>query len=199
MLLTKEKSRKEEFENVFLPTMDSLYNLALRMTRNTNDAEDLVQETYLKAFRFFDNFKQGTNAKAWIFTIMANTFKTRYRKKQKEPVKINFDDVVNVMADNENGVSNVPANKSEARTSEDITEFLKTCVSDDVIDAIESVPEPFRIAVLLSDVEQFNYQEISEIIGASIGTIKSRIFRGRKILQKKLFEFASIRGLCSAN
>jgi len=199
MFLAKEKNHKEQFENVFLPTIDSLYNLALRMTRNTNDAEDLVQETYLKAFRFYGNFQEGTNAKAWIFTIMTNTFRTRYRKRQKEPSYVNYDDVDNLLVNDDRKVSNIPANKSEARTSDDITEYLKSCVSDDIINAIESVPEPFRIAVLLSDVEQFNYQEISEIIGASIGTIKSRIFRGRKLLQNKLYDFASARGLYSAN
>ena len=194
MLVALEKGKKADFEKLFLPLMDGLYNLALRMTRNPIDAEDLVQDTYLKAYRFFDHFQENTNAKAWIFTILTNTFRTRYRKAQKEPNYMDFEDVENFFLIDESEPSYGPANKSEARDSESIREFLKSFVSDDILTALDKVPEQFRIAVLLSDVERFNYQEIAEIVGTSIGTIKSRIFRGRKLLQKHLLEFARKRG-----
>ena len=198
MLVALEKGKKEDFEKLFLPLMDGLYNLALRMTRNPIDAEDLVQDTYLKAYRFFDHFQENTNAKAWIFTILTNTFRTRYRKAQKEPNYMDFDEVENFFLIDESEPPDGPANKSEARDSESIREFLKSFVSDDVLTALDKVPEQFRIAVLLSDVERFNYQEIAEIVGTSIGTIKSRIFRGRKLLQKHLAEFARKRGFARA-
>lgn len=194
MLVALDKGKKADFEKLFLPLMDGLYNLALRMTRNTIDAEDLVQDTYLKAYRFFDHFQENTNAKAWIFTILTNTFRTRYRKTQKEPSYMDFDEVENFFLIDEHEQTYGPANKSEARDDESIREFLKAFVSDDVLTALDKVPEQFRIAVLLSDVERFNYQEIAEIVGTSIGTIKSRIFRGRKLLQKQLYDFAKKRG-----
>jgi RNA polymerase sigma-70 factor, ECF subfamily len=189
------QDKKQRFEGLFLPLMDNLYNLAMRMTRNPGDAEDLVQETYLKAYRFFDHFQEGTNAKAWVITILTNTFRTRYRKSQKEPSQVDFEAVENFFLVDELKPAIHPANKSEARKSDEITEILKTYVSDDIITALENIPEQFRMAVLLSDVERFNYQEIAEIIGASVGTVKSRIFRGRKLLQKQLYDFAKERGI----
>lgn len=189
------QDKKQRFEGLFLPLMDNLYNLAMRMTRNQGDAEDLVQEAYLKAYRFFDHFQEGTNAKAWIITILTNTFRTKYRKTQKEPDQVDFDAVENFFLVDELKPAIYPANKSEARDSNEITELLKAYVSDDVIKALENIPEQFRMAVLLSDVERFNYQEIAEIIGASVGTVKSRIFRGRKLLQKQLYELAKERGI----
>lgn len=189
------QDKKVQFEGLFLPLMDNLYNLAIRMTRNARDAEDLVQETYLKAYRFFNHFQEGTNAKAWVITILTNTFRTKYRKTQKEPNQVDFEAIENFFLVDELKPTIQPANKSEARDSDAITEILKAYVSDDIIKALENIPEQFRIAVLLSDVERFNYQEIAEIIGASVGTVKSRIFRGRKLLQKQLYEFAKERGI----
>ncbi len=189
------QDKKQKFEGLFIPLMDNLYNLALRMTRNSSDAEDLVQETYLKAFRYFHHFQQGTNARAWIMKILTNTFRTKYRKSQKEPIQIDIENVENFFLVDELKPRFQPANKSEVRKSEDITETLKAYVSDDIIQALDSIPEQFRMAVLLSDVERFNYQEIADILGASIGTVKSRIFRGRKLLQKQLYEFARKRGI----
>jgi len=189
------QDKKQKFEELFVPLMDNLYNLAVRMTRNSGDAEDLVQEAYLKAFRFFDHFQQGTNARAWIMKILTNTFRTKYRKNQKEPIQVDFEDVENFFLVDELKPQLQPANKSEIRKSEDITEILKAYVSDDIILALDNIPEQFRMAVLLSDVERFNYQEIADILGTSVGTVKSRIFRGRKLLQKQLFEFARERGI----
>ena len=189
------QDKKQKFEELFVPLMDNLYNLAVRMTRNSGDAEDLVQEAYLKAFRFFDHFQQGTNARAWIMKILTNTFRTKYRKNQKEPIQVDFEDVENFFLVDELKPQLQPANKSEIRKSEDITEILKAYVSDDIILALDNIPEQFRMAVLLSDVERFDYQEIADILGTSVGTVKSRIFRGRKLLQKQLFEFARERGI----
>jgi RNA polymerase sigma-70 factor (ECF subfamily) len=189
------QAKKRDFEELFLPLLDNLYSIALRMARNEKDAEDLVQETYLKAFRFFHRFERGTNARAWILTILTNTFRTRYRKKKQEPAMVDFEAVENFCLADEMVKEISASDKSEARSAEIVTSVLKDYVSDDIINALESVPDQFRIAVLLSDVEGFSYQEISEILGISVGTVKSRIFRGRKILQKQLWDFAKQRGI----
>jgi RNA polymerase sigma-70 factor (ECF subfamily) len=191
-----DQGRMGQFEELFMPYIDGLYNMALRVTRNPDDAADLVQETYLKAFRFFDNYRENTNAKAWIMTIMMNTFRTRYRKTKNEPVTVDYDAVENYLPADGHDMLERPANKSEVRDIENITEYMRSVVSDDVIKALESVPERFRMPVLLSDAEQFNYEEISEIMGINIGTVKSRIFRGRRLMQKSLYEFAVSRGIC---
>ncbi len=190
-----DQEKKKEFESTFLPLLDNLYNIALRMTRNVKDAEDLVQEAYLKAFRFFHRFERGTNARAWILTILTNTFRTRYRKKKQEPDMVDFHAIENFCLADELVKGITASNKSEVRGVEAVTEMLKDYVSDDIIIALENVPEQFRLAVLLSDVEGFSYQEIAEILDISVGTVKSRIFRGRKILQKQLWEFARERGI----
>jgi RNA polymerase sigma-70 factor (ECF subfamily) len=190
-----DQEKKQEFETIFLPLLDNLYNIALRMTRNVKDAEDLVQETVLKAYRFFHRFEKGTNARAWILTILTNTFRTRYRKKKQEPDMVDFQAIENFCLADELVKEISASDKSEARGAEAVTEMLKDYVSDDIIEALESVPEQFRLAVLLSDVEGFSYQEIAEILNISVGTVKSRIFRGRKILQKQLWEFARERGI----
>jgi len=190
-----DQEKKREFESIFLPLLDNLYNIALRMTRNVRDAEDLVQEAYLKAFRFFHRFERGTNARAWILTILTNTFRTRYRKKKQEPDMVDFQAIENFCLADELVKEITASDKSEARGAEAVTEMLKDYVSDDIINALENVPEQFRLAVLLSDVEGFSYHEIAEILDISVGTVKSRIFRGRKILQKQLWEFARERGI----
>jgi RNA polymerase sigma-70 factor (ECF subfamily) len=188
------QAKNKEFEELFLPLLDNLYNIALRMTRNVKDAEDLVQETYLKAYRFFHRFERGTNARAWLLTILTNTFRTRYRKKKQEPDMVDFQAIENFCLADEIVKEITSSDKSEAKGAA-VTEMLKDYVSDDIIEALENVPEQFRLAVLFSDVEGFSYQEISEILGISVGTVKSRIFRGRKILQKLLWEFAKERGI----
>lgn len=190
-----DQEKKKEFEELFVPLLDNLYNIALRMTRNPKDAEDLVQEAYLKAYRFFHRFERGTNARAWILTVLTNTFRTRYRKKKQEPDMVDFQAIENFCLADEMVRAITASNKSEAKGAEAVIQILKDYVSDDVLKALESVPEQFRLAVLLSDVEGFSYQEISEILDVSVGTVKSRIFRGRKILQKLLWDFALERGI----
>jgi RNA polymerase sigma-70 factor (ECF subfamily) len=189
------QAKNKEFEELFLPLLDNLYNIALRMTRNVKDADDLVQETYLKAYRFFHRFERGTNARAWLLTILTNTFRTRYRKKKQEPEMVDFQAIENFCLADELVKEITSSDKSEAKGAAAVTEMLRDYVSDDIIQALENVPEQFRLAVLFSDVEGFSYQEISEILGISVGTVKSRIFRGRKILQKLLWEFAKERGI----
>lgn len=192
-----QQDKRKVFTDLFYPQMDSLYNLALRMTRNPDDAEDLVGETYFKAYRFFSRFEEGTNARAWITTILINTFRTNYVKKRKEPALVDFESVENFYLVDGLARQIRPITKSEAGTAKEIIEVLRDHVSDDIVRALESLPEQFRTAVLLSDVERFNYQEIAEIVGATVGTVKSRIFRGRKLLQRQLFELARQRGIVS--
>lgn len=189
------QKRKVEFEKSFLPLIDNLYGMALRMTRNPDDAEDLVEDTYLKAYRFYDNFRADTNARAWIMTIMVNTFRTAYRKFQKEPLLVDYDELENLLPGAEPDRMRQPADRSEIPTLEKLTEYLRSAVSDDIMKALEMVPVQYRMPVLLSDAEQFNYQEISEILGVNIGTVKSRIFRGRNLLKKHLAEFAAAQGI----
>ena len=200
----KARKRSKEFEALALEHMDALYRSGLRMTRSPADAEDLVQETYLKAFRFYDHFEPGTNIRAWLFKILVNSFINRYRKTAKEPAMLSFEEpavhdeaeaqwfVERVGTDGE-GVNpvTVPVDEILTRTSEVLTEF----VGDEVKAAVESLPVDFKMVVLLSDLEGFSYQEIAEILGLNLGTVKSRLFRGRKILQERLFRYAKDRGL----
>ena len=178
-----------EFEDVALVHLDLLYNSALQMTKNPEDAEDLVQETFVRAFRFFDKFEKGTNCKAWLFKIMRNNFINRYRKKAKEPTKVDFSEVENTYSGD---IKEELLSEHGMRSAEKVFE---TMVEDDVKNAMDSLPEEFRAAIILSDLEGFSYQEIAEALDCPIGTVRSRISRGRKYLQKKLFDFAKKKGI----
>jgi RNA polymerase sigma-70 factor (ECF subfamily) len=170
--------------------MDSLYAGALRMTRNPADAEDLVQETYLKAYRGFGGFEEGTNLKAWLFRILTNTYINRYRQQKRRPDETDLADVEDFYLYRRLG------GFDEARIAKSAEDsLLETFTDDEVKDALESLPETFRMAVLLADVEGFAYKEIAEILDIPIGTVMSRLHRGRKALQKRLYEFAVDRGL----
>ena len=172
------------------PFMDSLYAAAMRMTRNAADAEDLVQETYLKAYRGFGGFEEGTNLKAWLYRILTNTFINTYRSRKRRPTESDLDEVEDLYLYRRLGGLEAAA---AGRSAED--ELLDIYTDDEVKDALESLPETFRMAVLLADVEGFAYKEIAEILDIPIGTVMSRLHRGRKSLQKKLWEFAVARGL----
>ena len=173
------------------PFMDSLYAAAMRMTRNPADAEDLVQETYLKAYRGFGGFEEGTNLKAWLYRILTNTFINSYRSKKRRPDESSdIDDVEELYLYRRLGGLEAAA---VGRSAED--ELLEMYTDDEVKRAIEELPEVFRMAVLLADVEGFSYKEIADILDIPIGTVMSRLHRGRKGLQKKLWEFAVERGL----
>ena len=173
--------------------MPSLYSAALRMTRNPSDAEDLVQETYLRAYRGFDSFEQGTNLKAWLYRILTNTFINRYRAAKRRPDETDLDEVEDFYLYRRlGGLEGARA----SRSAED--ELLDLLTESEVREALESLPEQFRLAVLLADVEGFAYKEIAEILDIPIGTVMSRLHRGRRALQKRLYEFAVNRGLVDA-
>jgi len=172
--------------------MSSLYAAALRMTRNPADAEDLVQETYLRAYRGFGTFTEGTNLKAWLYRILTNTFINRYRAKKRRPDETELDDVEDFYLYRRlGGLEEARA----SRSAED--ELLESFTETEVKEAVESLPEQFRLAVILADVEGFAYKEIAEILDIPIGTVMSRLHRGRKALQKRLYDFAVDRGLVS--
>jgi len=168
--------------------LHSLYGAALRMTRNPADAEDLVQETYLRAFRGFAGFQEGTNLKAWLYRILTNSFINTYRKKQREPQTVEGpDDLDEWYLFDRLGARNVEGSAEE--------EVLDRIPDADVKAALESLPENFRLPVLLADVEGFSYKEIAEIMGVPIGTVMSRLHRGRKALEKRLWDVVRERGL----
>jgi RNA polymerase sigma-70 factor (ECF subfamily) len=185
--LTEDERRR--FQADALPLLDSLYGAALRMTRNPQDAEDLVQETMLRAYRAFDRFEAGTYLKALLFRILSNAYINTYRKRQREPQKVSADEVEEFDLYQELKSHDT---QFEA-TPESIV--LDSLVDSDIIDAIEDLPEQFRLAVVLSDIEGFSYAEMAEIMDVPMGTVMSRLHRGRKALQKRLWELARDRGI----
>ena len=178
------------FADLAMEHMPALYTAALRLTRNRADAEDLVQETFLKAYRAFGSFQEGTNLRAWLYKILTNTFINSYRAAKRRPEKADVEDVEDLYLYHRLGELRSGAT---GRSAED--EVLADITDDEVKGAIESLPEAFRIAVLLADVEGFSYKEIADITDVPIGTVMSRIHRGRKALQKALLGFAEERGL----
>jgi RNA polymerase sigma-70 factor (ECF subfamily) len=181
----------DEFEAEALRHLDALYRTALRMTRSEADAEDLVQETYIRAFRFRDQFTLGTNMKAWLFRILTNTFINTYRRRTAQPEVTDLDGI------DEFSLYRRMADDRAASTSPDPeAELLNSVVDTEVTDALEALPEKFRTTVLL-DVEGFSYKEIAEMLAIPIGTVMSRLHRGRKFLQKRLYDLARERGIAA--
>ncbi len=178
---------RRAFDEEALPLMPSLYGAALRLTRNPADAEDLLQETFLRAFRGFRGFAPGTNLKAWLYRILTNTFINSYRKKQREPQTIPDEDVEEWYLYNRLA-REAPDSSAEAAV-------LESMPDEDVKAALEALPEVFRTAVLLADVEGFSYKEIAEMTGVPIGTVMSRLHRGRRALEKALWKKVRERGL----
>ena len=184
-------ARNDAFERDALSHLDALYRTALRMSRSAPDAEDLVQETYIRAFRFRDQFRPGTNLKAWLFRILTNTFINEYRKRSGQPDLTALDDV------EENTLYRKMAGRAAPSSSpEPEREALDKMVSSEVTAALEELPEKFRSTVLL-DVEGFSYKEIAELLGIPIGTVMSRLHRGRKFLQLRLYDLARERGIAA--
>lgn len=178
------------FAEQAMPLMGSLYSGALRMTRNAADAEDLVQEVYLRAYRGFGGFQEGTNLKAWLFRILTNTYINSYRARQRRPEQTDLDEVEDLYLYKRLGAMESSA---LSRSAED--ELMDTFTDATVKAALEDLPENFRVAVMLSDVEGFSYKEIAEILDIPIGTVMSRLHRGRKALQQRLMEYAVTHGL----
>ena len=174
--------KRKAFEVEALPHMDALYRTALRMLKNQSDAEDLVQEAFAKAYRFWDKFEPGSNCRAWLFKIMTNIFINDYRSKSRSPVSVNVDEIDDYYLYKQ-------MDSLEQDGDPEQTLFSKI-FDDDVKKAIEELPDDFKMVVVLSFLEGFSYQEIAEITDLQLGTVKSRLHRGRKLLQKKLYDYA---------
>lgn len=190
MLLMAEKTDKEKqhnrvFEEEFLPQIDALYTFAYHLTYNEEDANDLVQETYLKAYRFIDSYNEGTNAKAWLFRILKNAFINQYRKKSKQPTRVDYEEIINYHDEEDTNYSSYLDLREE---------MFQDMMGDEVTTAINSLPVDFRVVILLCDIEGFTYEEIAKIIDIPIGTVRSRLHRARNMLKEKLRTYAQSLG-----
>jgi RNA polymerase sigma-70 factor, ECF subfamily len=175
----------QDFDSIIVPHMSALKNFALKMTNDMDDADDLLQDTLLKAFRFFDKFEKGTNAKAWLFQIMKNSFINNYRKNAKSPDKIDYEDI-------QNFYENIKAD--EVKTTHFQGDAFSDILDDDLANALAVLPDDFRTIVFLSDIEGYSYEEIADFIDCPIGTVRSRLHRARKMLYALLFQYAQENG-----
>lgn len=189
VIMSKEKNNKAHYDRVFeeefLPQIDSLYTFAYHLTYNEEDANDLVQETYLKAYRFIDKYKEGTNAKAWLFKILKNVFINQYRRKSKQPTKVDYEEIITYQDEEDTKYSSYMDLREE---------MFQHMIGDEVTNAINALPVDFRVVILLCDIEGFTYEEISKIIDIPIGTVRSRLHRARNMLKEKLKEYAKSLG-----
>ncbi len=175
----------KDFEVEAIPHMDILYNFALKMTGDSDVADDLLQETYLRAFRFFDKFEKGTNCKAWLFRILKNTFINDYRKESKSPDKVDYDDV-------QNFYENIKS--SEVKSPHIEEDAFHSLLGDEVTNALQNLAEDFRTVIILSDIEGFTYEEIADFVDIPVGTVRSRLHRARKMLFSNLYQYAEDKG-----
>ncbi|GAB3615977.1 RNA polymerase sigma factor SigR [Okibacterium endophyticum] len=185
------RERRSLFEEQALPFIDQLYGAAMRMTKNPADAQDLVQETFVKAFAAFAQFTQGTNLKAWLYRILTNTYINTYRKKQREPYQGTIDELEDWQL---GGAESTTARASRSAEAEAIDRMPDSAVKD----ALQTIPEDFRLAVYFADVEGFAYQEIADIMKTPIGTVMSRLHRGRRMLRELLADYAQDRGISAS-
>ena len=183
-------SAQEQFTADAMQYAPQLFSTALRMTRSRSDAEDLVQETYIKGWRSFHTFQEGTNLRAWLFRIMTNTYINKYNAKKRKGTEVELDDVEELFLYKRLGSIDQSQLSSSAED-----QMLELFTDDEVKNALEELPEDFRVPVLLSDVDGFSYKEIAEMLEIPIGTVMSRLHRGRKAMQKMLYEYARDRGL----
>lgn len=177
-----ETEKHRVFEKEFMPHIDSMYNFAFRLTNDEDDANDLVQDTYLKAFRFINSFEEGTNAKAWLFRILKNSFINDFRKKSKEPSKVDYQDVETTYNSEE-----------DAETTQTVdlrAETVQDLIGDEIANALNSLPVDFRTVIILCDIEGFTYEEMAKILDIPIGTVRSRLHRSRMLLKEKLKSYA---------
>ncbi len=185
-----QQARQEEFQALVMQHLDSLYNTALRMTRNELDAEDLVQDVCVRAFRFFDKFRKDTNFKAWVFKILTNTYINRYRKKMSLPFQVELEKVSGIYVQDDYDLHNHTIENFKQRRYEDLFD-------DEIKAALDQLSDEFRIVVLLADVEDFSYKEIAKIVGCPLGTVMSRLSRGRRQLKNCLADYALENGFIS--
>jgi RNA polymerase sigma-70 factor (ECF subfamily) len=174
--------RKWDFTSGSLPYRDQLFKSALRMTRSVEDAEDLIQDTYLKAFKYYERFAEGTNFKAWLFKIMKNTFINSYRKKKLQPPKVDFDDV-------QEGLEETLLEKVKSSLSDPESGFIATEMDHNVRQSLLDLPHDYKMVVLLADLEGFSYKEIADILEVPVGTVMSRLYRGRRMLERTLLQY----------
>ncbi len=180
-----EIEKQQAFNQEMLPHLDALYNFALRLTYDSTDAEDLVQESLVKAYRFFHSYEKGTNAKAWLFRILRNSFINNYRKQSRQPQQIDYDEVSSFY-------ETIRSEQSESTDME--SKMYDEMMDDELSNALDQLPEDFRTVVMLCDVEDFTYEEIANMLDVPIGTIRSRLHRGRNLLRHQIFGYAQKKG-----
>ena len=180
-----EIERQQEFQTEAVPHKDALYNYALKIVRNSDDAQDLVQDTYYKAYKNYHQFQGGTNSKAWMFMILKNTFINNYRKLKREPSKVDYDEIEDIY-------ENIKSEQSKDNNLD--LDFYNNLFDDDLSSALAKLPEKMKEVFLLCDLEGYSYEEISEIVDIPIGTVRSRLHRARKLLQDELFGYAKVNG-----
>ena len=180
-----EVEKQNEFQNVVMPHKNDLYNYALAIARNSDDAQDLVQETYFKAYKNYHQFEGGTNSKAWMFMILKNTFINNYRKLKREPSRVDYDEIEDIY-------ENIKSEQSKDNNLD--LDFYNNLFDDDLSSALAKLPEKMKEVFLLCDLEGYSYDEISEIVDIPIGTVRSRLHRARKLLQDELFGYAKVNG-----
>jgi RNA polymerase sigma-70 factor (ECF subfamily) len=184
-----EPQKQAIFHGEFMPHINSMYNFAYRLTLDSDDAKDLLQDTYLKAYRFIDSFQQGTNAKAWLFRILKNSFINDYRKKSKEPSKVDYQEVESFYNSEEVDRQITPDLRVEA---------LQDMIGDEISEALNSLDVDFKTVIILADLEEFKYDEMAKILDIPIGTVRSRLHRARNLLKERLSEYAKKMGYKNA-